>query len=586
MKIGRHLFANSVFTKVVIVFLITIIPMYALGIYIYNWGLHTVESEISKSTIAQMAFYLKGLESEIERMKILQYDCLNDEHLNKLAIRWEIMDNYSRVESMRQLQQRLITIKNSSNYIQNVCAHIVANSRTISSNTGVDALALDRFEHIRVANGMRGAQIIPYQNSFYLSTLQRNSLTGRNPLSMVEIELNKIAFAQALTQFNTYADSGSLLVNLADNHIIASEMDLASDPSNLIIPAIAMDNAAMEPFQYNGKPYYIAQVKSIYLNIMLVRYFPTQLIQSPLSNFYIWIWVFSICAFLIILVYSFSMYKFMHKPLRVLVKSFRKVENGDLQVSIQHDTKDEFGYLYERFNKMVINLRTLIDQVYHQKLLMQRAELKQLQSQINPHFLYNSFFMINTMARIGDESLVPFTKLLGEYFRFITRNASDFVALKDEVKHARAYAQIQQMRFPKRLKIEFPECPQECAEWNVPRLILQPIIENAFEHGVEKKNTQGVINILFITNEVQLHIIVEDNGTDMSDESIQRLSQALETEDNNTEITGLFNIHRRLRILYGAQGGLQVCRSDLGGLKVVFSIFALGGNKLVQIVDR
>jgi two-component system sensor histidine kinase YesM len=125
------------------------------------------------------------------------------------------------------------------------------------------------------------------------------------------------------------------------------------------------------------------------------------------------------------LIYSFSAYKFIHKPLLELVRAFHKVESGDLQVSINHDSDNEFGYLYKRFNDMVKNLNMLIDQVYNQKILMQRAELKQLQSQINPHFLYNSLFMINTMARIGDDNLITFTKYLGEYFRFVTRNSSD-----------------------------------------------------------------------------------------------------------------------------------------------------------------
>src|SRR5690606_6831992 len=96
------------------------IPIYMLSIYMYRWGSHTVKNEISKSAITQASFYLEELEKEIERIKILQYDCLNDEYLNKLAIRWEVMDIYDTMESIRQLQLRLITIKNSSTYIKNV----------------------------------------------------------------------------------------------------------------------------------------------------------------------------------------------------------------------------------------------------------------------------------------------------------------------------------------------------------------------------------------------------------------------------------------------------------------------------------
>jgi two-component system sensor histidine kinase YesM len=262
----------------------------------------------------------------------------------------------------------------------------------------------------------------------------------------------------------------------------------------------------------------------------------------------------------------------MQKPLLELVKSFRKVENGDLQVSIKHNLNNEFGYLYERFNDMVRNLKTLIDQVYNQKILMQRAEMKQLQSQINPHFLYNSFFIINTMARIGDENLVTFTKLLGEYFRFVTRNSSDYIPLADEINHARVYTSIQLMRFSKRLQIQFAECPEKYSNLSVPRLILQPIIENAFEHGIEKKKSSGIIQISFEVNEKELNIIVEDNGDDMADTRLTDLQRALEFTGDESEVTGIINIHRRIRLVFGEESGLQVLRSCLGGLKVIMKI--------------
>ena len=118
LKTNKVKLGNSIFSRLLITFLIIMIPIYMLSIYMYRWGSHTVKNEISKSAITQASFYLEELEKEIERIKILQYDCLNDEYLNKLAIRWEVMDIYDTMESIRQLQLRLITIKNSSTYIK------------------------------------------------------------------------------------------------------------------------------------------------------------------------------------------------------------------------------------------------------------------------------------------------------------------------------------------------------------------------------------------------------------------------------------------------------------------------------------
>ena len=117
--------------------------------------------------------------------------------------------------------------------------------------------------------------------------------------------------------------------------------------------------------------------------------------------------------------------------------------------------------MYGRFNQMVVNLRSLIDQAYKQKIMTQRAELKQLQSQINPHFLYNSFFILNTMAHTGDlEGIETFTTQLGGYFQFVTRNASDEVALHQEIHHARLYTEIQSCDFPSRIKVDFEPLPE------------------------------------------------------------------------------------------------------------------------------
>ncbi len=586
MKIGNLQLNNSIFSRLVVTFFIIIIPIYVLGIYIYYWGQNSVKSEISKSTAAQASFYLEGLEKEIERIKILQFDCLNDENLNKLAMRWQIMDQYQTVECMRRLQQRLVTIKNSSIYINNVSVHILPINKTISSNTWIDAIATERYNAIRIPPGVNGAQIISYRESLYLSTLQKTNKAEESSY-LVEIELNKDVLKQALSQFNTYNQSGSFLISFLNHDIIMNQTDTGIKPAveNFAAGLKSDGGSGMEFIRINNKGYYIVYSKSDYLDMILLRYIPEEFILKPLQNFYIWVWIFSIAALCIILIYSLSTYRFMHKPLLELVKSFQKVESGDLQVSIHHDTKNEFGYLYKRFNEMVRNLSILIDQVYNQKILMQRAELKQLQSQINPHFLYNSFFMINTMARIGDENLVPFTKNLGEYFRFITRDSSDYIPLSEEISHAKVYTEIQSMRFPKRIQILFGDCPEKYIKLSVPRLILQPIIENAFEHGIEKKRNNGIVSINFIEVKDGLHIAIEDNGNGMSDAGLTELENTLAANGEAIETTGILNIQRRIRLVFGEESGLQVSRSGLGGLRVLLRIILPGGNSHVQITD-
>lgn len=571
---------SQIFTRLVSIFLLVMALVYGMGIYIYSWGLRTVKNEIRNSTKAQSSFYLERLEEEMERIKILQYDCLNDEALQKLAIRRSIMNDYEAVNSILQLHQRLGTIKNSSTYIRDVSAHIPPIDKTISANAAVNPVQTEKFQEIRVPYGEYGAQFIKYKDGLYLTTLHQELFSARNPLYSIEVELNEQAFNEAIKQFNTYPGSGSFLISLSTNVVLENQTENHAYVPEDFLPDYFHTQVSGSGYNMiDDKEYYYVYVKSEYLNMILLRYIPQELVLTPIQNFYIWVWIFSAAAVMIIISFSLATYQLIHKPLLALVKAFQKVEKGDLQVTIDIDSNNEFGYLYKRFNAMVVNLNTLIDQAYKQKILMQRAELKQLQSQINPHFLYNSFFMIHTMARVGDDNLIPFTKHLGEYFRFITRNDADYVPLSEEVGHARTYTEIQLMRFSKRLEIQFGDCPEKFSRMEVPRLILQPVIENAFEHAVERKKSNGIIAVNFFVNEDNLSISVEDNGSDFSEEQVEALQKRLQNDCDDANVTGLINIHRRIRLVYGEGCGLHMERSQLGGLKVVMILKPSEGEK-------
>lgn len=542
-----------------------------LGIYLYNWSLNTVKNEIINSSTAQVSFYLTSLEEEIERIKILQHESLTDEYLGKLAVRYSIMDEYEIMESMRKLHQRLVTIHNSSSYTSNVSAHILPIQKTISSTATVSPIDMDKFDQIRVPAGETGAQLVQYKNNLYITTLHTEN-AGLPQKYMIEIELDTTAFQEALGQFHTYDNSGSFLIDLTHDIVISGKgndanvslQDLAGNYHELKSGNVTYSNI-------NGQKMYVVSVKSDYLNMLLLRYIPQELIFVPLRDFYIWLWVFTGAGAMIMLFYSIYTYNLIHKPMRKLVGSFRHVESGNFNVSIHVNSKNEFGYLYQGFNSMVQNVSALIEQVYKQKILNQRAELKQLQSQISPHFLYNSLFLINTMAKLGDDNLIPFTKLLGDYFQFITRNASDFLPLREEVEHARTYSEIQFMRFPSRLTIQFEDLPDEVKEIQVPRLILQPILENAFKYAVEQTKVKGLITMRFQQDDHALRIIVEDNGTDLSESKLSALQKLL-NDTSNIETSGLINIHRRLRLIYGDGHGLFLERSAMGGLKVTLQL--------------
>lgn len=561
---------NTIFLRLIVTFLLIMVPILLFAVYLYHWNVQTASSDITKTAAAQSEFYLTDLENEIERMKMLQYSLLEDDNLNELVLTWETMATIARTENMNSLIKRLYTVQNSSMYIKDVSVHIAAIGRTISAGDGVREFRTERFREIRSVFGS-GSQFIEWNGGLFLGAMKQRGIKGAEPLFTVEIELDEQRLQEALAQFNTYPGSGTLLLSDSAKVAIANGTgELANDSLPLFlreIPALLEDNPSR--LTVIGNRYYAVQAHSPELALSIYRFIPEKVVQKPLSKFYKWAWGFAAAALGIFGVFALSTYKFIHKPMLALVKGFRRIEHGDLSIHIAHESKDEFRYLYGRFNQMVDNLRSLIDQVYKQKIMTQRAELKQLQSQINPHFLYNSFFILNTMAKTGDtERIEQFTTLLGEYFEFVTRNASDLVALEQEVHHARMYAEIQELRFSRRIQVRFDPLPDELKQLRVPRLIVQPIIENAFKHSLEKKTKNGLIVVRFEGADGQARVIVEDNGDRLTDGALEQIRKSLYEEQDQAETTGMVNIHRRIRITFGEDAGLRTERSELGGLSV------------------
>lgn len=563
---------NTIFLRLVVTFTLILLPIIAVGISIYKWSIETATNDISKTAISQISFYLNDFENEIERMRLLQYGLIDDTDLNKLAITWETMNDIRRMESITSVLNRAYSVQNSSNVIRDVSVHIKPIGKTLSSLNGAGAFEAERYEAIRPEPGSRGSKLIEWNGNLYLSAAKPSAVKEREPLFVIQIELNMLKLSEALQQFNLYPDSVTVMRYGSSGMLIGSG-SVHTLESEVLRKLDLITNDTSDTIQLGGQDYFVSHAYSQRLDMSIYRFIPERVVSKPLDKFYTRAWLFGIGTLVIMVIYALSTYKFIHKPLIKLVKGFRRLENGDLEQAIAHDANDEFRYIYTRFNQMVVNLRTLIDQAWKQKVLAQRAELKQLQSQINPHFLYNSFFIMNTMARTGDtERIEMFTTLLGEYFQFVTRNASDFVTLQQEIQHARTYAEIQELRFYKRIAVRFEPLPPEYERLHVPRLIVQPIIENAFEHSLEKKAKNGLIEIRFERSDDCLYIVVEDNGDSLTDEVLANITDSLAQREESTETTGIVNIHRRLIITCGEGSGLRVMRGDMGGLKVMIRV--------------
>lgn len=324
-----------------------------------------------------------------------------------------------------------------------------------------------------------------------------------------------------------------------------------------------------EEIHVRNKQYYICNKSGGFGNTNLVTLYDSKYQLQYIHRVDFIIACLVVLTFLMMSFFIRGIFVLIHKPLKVLNNGFQRLEMGDFSVRVENPTSSDFNYLYRGFNSMVIQTKKHIDIEIEQQSLINRAELKQLQAQINPHFFYNSFFMLKRMITSGlNDEAALLSNLMGEYFEYLTRNSQELVPLGKEYHYCKVYSEIQKMRFENRFSIEMDTLLEEDEKVLVPKLVLQPVIENSFKYGLKNIVNNGILRLKIVSNEKEVTLVVEDNGEELTEQTLcdlqKRLSQVMDSK--MVEMTGLLNINRRIQLLTECRGGITVERSSLGGL--------------------
>lgn len=251
-------------------------------------------------------------------------------------------------------------------------------------------------------------------------------------------------------------------------------------------------------------------------------------------------------------------------PLKQLGNMMKSVGDGNFDVSKPSYYKNDIGELYDYFIDMVCKVQKLINTTNQQQLLLQKAELNSLRMQINPHFIYNTLESVKWMAYINDnEEIVTMVKALGDFMR---NNISgpEFITVKKELENANCYLTIQKLRYEKKLEVQI-EIDSRLYQAQIPKLILQPLIENSIVHGLEPKAEMGKIQIKGWKQEEDLFIEVTDNGIGFSMDALRHLdlNAPIPANSEKSGNLGMKNVHQRIQMYYGKEYGLEI-RSKFG----------------------
>ena len=236
-----------------------------------------------------------------------------------------------------------------------------------------------------------------------------------------------------------------------------------------------------------------------------------------------------------------------------------QVAKGDLTVRSDIRTGAEVGMLSDSLNTMIDKINELLEQVKKEQIRLRKAEFELLQSQINPHFLYNTLDTIVWLAEAGEQKkVVKMVGSLSEFFRTSLNQGKDIISIKEELQHVRSYLEIQQVRYQDILQYDI-QVEEKLYKYLIPKITIQPLVENALYHGIKNKRGVGKIIISGRQEEDHFSILIEDNGIGISEERLSQVRAGVKNKvSTGKDIYGLYNVNERIHLNFGEKYGIII----------------------------
>ena len=378
-------------------------------------------------------------------------------------------------------------------------------------------------------------------------------------IGYLKLNFKKSLIEDIINKINSVPNSISYIIN-SDGVIICSSNNSASAKYIKKLDEIQNYSINSDNFtstSYNSEKIYIKSSLIDKTDWYLVTILPESSIIAEINTqrFYLFLIVIIFGGTSIILAFYFV--NSINNRLSKVIKGMRCVQSGDLNYYIENDTNDELGELIDSYNYMIGKMSILIEDQYKLGKDVKNAELKALQSQINPHFLYNTLDMINWMSyKKMNKEISLAVKNLAKFYKLSLNKGKDLVTIKDEMQHANLYVNIQNMRYNNRISLRI-NIDEGINDYLIPKITLQPILENSINHGILGKGEgEGLISILGYSMNSDIILTIADNGVGIKEENLNLLLSNKLTSSKGSGY-GLKNIDKRIKLLYGENYGLS-----------------------------
>lgn len=560
-----HQLYRKLFTTYTLI--MTVIVISLILFFINSIRKQTTENNLrySQLLLEDASGYIKAMEGTSNQ---IQYNLYKSED--------ELTDvtNYLEYDMENYLNKKLDTFYNSRQGSYNGIEDFAGGALELSDN--ITKISFVSYSNREVTTFYKGNDVRTEKLNAYTDTLMKDRIQTEdgnvtfikeihNIDNLENVGCMKITFSYKGFEKEYQYYKKSHLAVFTDNKELIYQSDPAFDMSLLY----DKNGELITQKQMEGRLGYVSYSKMDEMNILC--YMKTS--QAEKIPFIQWLslLLLGMTLFLLGVIIIHVRLDSFTRRLEELLSTMEQVKSGNLNVSfgsIKDKKTDEIDIIGEHFNRMCIDLDSHIKRRYLAEIEQKNAEMNALQSQINPHFLYNTLESIRMKAILNDDKEVgKMLYNLAVIFRSQVKE-SNIITIAKELYYCKKYLEVFEFRYADKFRFDI-DCREEYMEKPVMKFIVQPIVENYFVHGIRLKEEDNYLFIRVWEEEEAMVISVEDNGRGMTEEKMKEKNQELREDDNGTGSIGLLNVHRRLKRAYGDKYGVHIEENQDRGLKVI-----------------
>ncbi|NRF93789.1 sensor histidine kinase [Paenibacillus frigoriresistens] len=543
----------------------------------YNLSTDAVKKNSRDYTYQLMGQVSSNIDSYINYMDNTSRMLLSSYDIKEYLLKQIFLGETRKEELKQKISFQLNTVLNTRKDISSVLifgtnGEFIPYNENIKLNPNVDPMeqswykkAIEAKGKVVISSAHVQNMILNDYNQVISLSLELNSEVGGEKLGVLLVDLNYSVISDICNKIKLGNKGYVFIVDAQGNIVYHPDQQLIdkNQKTELISEIMRTPGSSFVTSEgKNSRMYTIKTSQSTGWKIVGVTYVDQLVSNKQELKTYT---LFGGVVFLIIaVILSFILSLRISRPIKHLERSMKEVEKGNFNIRVDIQSSNEIGHLSARFNRMTIEIKELMVQNMMEQELKRKSELQALQAQINPHFLYNTLDSIIWMAESGKpKEVILMTASLAKLFRLSISKGQEFITIANEIEHIKNYLTIQKMRYKSKMDYEI-NVDNLILHYKLPKIILQPLVENAIYHGIRNKEGIGSIQITGIRKEKGILLQVIDNGLGMSKEEIQNIYQKdRSSEQGSGSGIGVQNVDLRIKLHYGERYGLHF-ESEIG----------------------